>query len=202
MLELTERQAAVLAFVRAYIFERGMPPTRAEIVAHFGYASPNAAQAHLRALARRGAIELSAATSRGIRLLPGVDAAGTLPLIGRVAAGAPMLAVEHVETRYQVDASLFSPRADYLLRVRGDSMTGAGINDHDLLAVHATRQARNGQIVVARLDDEVTVKRLQRRGRRLRLLAANPDYEPIAVDLKRQQITIEGLAVGVIRQGA
>lgn len=198
MLQLTTRQAEILAFVRDYAGEHGMPPTRAEIMAAFGFASPNAAQTHLRALARRGVIALTAGASRGIRLA--APAAGdTLPLIGRVAAGAPLLAVEHVEAHHRVDPALFSPKPDYLLKVRGESMIGAGIGDGDLLAVHACRDAPSGKIVVARLDDEVTVKRLRRERGRIRLEAANPAYAPIEVDA-RQALAIEGIAVGVLKR--
>ncbi|MDT0617946.1 transcriptional repressor LexA [Salinisphaera sp. P385] len=200
MLDLTDRQAAILGFIRDTLAERGIPPTRAEIMDHFGFASPNAAQAHLRALARRGAIELSAGHSRGIRLSPQVADPDTLPLIGRVAAGAPILAVENIETHHRIAPALFRPRADYLLRVCGDSMIDAGIRDDDLLAVHATREAANGQVVVARVDDEVTVKRFRRRGNIVELLPANPAYEPIVVDGSSQSLAIEGRAVGVIRR--
>lgn len=199
MHDLTARQAAVLEFIRGYATEHGMPPTRAEIVAGFGFASPNAAQAHLRALARRGALALTPGSSRGIRLL-GDPGTATLPLVGRVAAGAPILAQQHIESHHPVSPTLFSPRADYLLRVAGDSMIGVGILPQDLLAVHKANEARNGQIVVARLDDEVTVKRFHRRGRRVTLTAANPAYPAIEVNLAREALAIEGLAVGVIRQ--
>jgi repressor LexA len=204
-MDLTPKQARALAFIRRYAAEHGMPPTRAEIAAGLGFASANAAQAHLKTLARRGAIELVAGASRGIRLperAPATDEAGIdLPVVGRVAAGAPMLAVENIETRQRLPAGLFSPRPDYLLRVRGASMIDAGILDGDLLAVHATSEAAAGAVAVVRVDDEVTVKRLHRRGERLILEPANPDYEPIEVDLSRRSAVIEGVAVGVIRQG-
>jgi repressor LexA len=169
-----------------------------------GFRSPNAAEDHLKALARKGVIELVPGSARGIRLKELLEAANDdpgLPLVGRVAAGSPILAAEHVESHLQLDSNLFRPHAHYLLRVQGMSMKDAGILDGDLLAVHQTNQARNGQIVVARIDDEVTVKRFQQKGNRLELLPENPDFKPIVVDLRNQQVTIEGLAVGVIRNG-
>lgn len=196
--ELTPRQAEILRLIRDALEESGMPPTRSEIADAFGFSSPNAAEGHLRALARKGVIELIPGSSRGIRLKEPV---GGLPLIGRVAAGSPILAEQHIEAHYQLDPKLFRPRAHYLLRVRGMSMRDAGILDGDLLAVHRSREARNGQIVVARLTDEVTVKRYRRRGNRVTLLPENPDFEPIEVDLKREPLTIEGIGVGVIRNG-
>ena len=195
--KLTTRQAEILELIRIHIEDSGYPPTRAEICRHFGFKSPNAAEQHLRALARKGAIEIAGGASRGIRL---TEEKG-LPVIGRVAAGSPILAVENVESRYQIDTRLFQPRADYLLRVSGTSMRDIGILDGDLLAVHHTPEARNGQIVVARLDDEVTVKRFQRQGGKVRLLPENPEFDPIEIDLKRQELAIEGLGVGVIRYG-
>jgi repressor LexA len=198
--ELTARQAQILEWIRQYMDDAGMPPTRAEIAEGLGFRSPNAAEDHLKALARKGAIEMLPGSSRGIRILGSAFGSG-LPLIGRVAAGSPILAVENIEQRYQIDSQLFAPKADYLLRVRGASMRDAGILDGDLLAVHSTPEARSGQIVVARLDEEVTVKRLQRRGNQVQLIAENPDFQPIQVDLKEQQLIIEGLAVGVIRNG-
>ena len=196
MQSLTRRQAEVLDVIRSHIADTGYPPTRADIAAELGFRSANAAEEHLKALARKGAIEVIPGTSRGIRL-PGGNG---LPIIGRVAAGSPLLAVEHIEDTCDVPPSLFSPQADFLLRVRGDSMTGVGILDGDLLAVHKTAEARDGQIVVARIEDEVTVKRLQRpRPDQVLLLPENEDYEPIEVDLRRQELVIEGLSVGVIR---
>ena len=196
MQSLTRRQAEVLDVIRSHIADTGYPPTRAEIAAELGFKSANAAEEHLKALARKGAIEVIPGTSRGIRL-PGGNG---LPIVGRVAAGSPLLAVEHIEDTCDVPPTLFSPRADFLLRVRGDSMTGVGILDGDLLAVHKTPEARDGQIVVARIEDEVTVKRLQRPRRdQVLLLPENEDYEPIKVDLRRQELVIEGLSVGVIR---
>lgn len=198
---LTPRQTEILDFLRTRIAEHGAPPTRAEIVAQFGFASPTAADDHLRALARKGAIELVPGAARGIRLREAAADEAGLPLIGRVAAGSPLLAVENLERRVPVDAALFKPRADYLLRVRGESMREVGIRDGDLLAVHRTQTARNGQIVVARLGDEVTVKRFERRGDIVRLLPENPEFEPIRVDLSHQTLAIEGLAVGLLRTG-
>jgi repressor LexA len=196
---LTARQAEVLALIRETILERGIPPTRAEIAQALGFRSPNAAEDHVKALARKGAIELLPGASRGIRLAEAYADGIGLPVIGQVAAGQPILATEHIEARHRVDPDLFKPRADYLLRVKGMSMREAGILDGDLLAVHATPQAANGQIVVARLEDEVTVKRFRQRGNRAWLLPENPEFEPIEVDLKRQSLVIEGLGVGVLR---
>ena len=194
---LTRRQAEVLDVIRSHIADSGYPPTRADIAAELGFKSANAAEEHLKALARKGAIKVIPGTSRGIRLAGG----NGLPIIGRVAAGSPLLAVEHIEDTCDVPPTLFSPRADFLLRVRGDSMIGAGILDGDLLAVHKTSEARDGQIVVARIEDEVTVKRLRRTRRdQVLLLPENDDYDPIEVDLKRQELVIEGLSVGVIRR--
>ncbi|HRI90472.1 MAG TPA: transcriptional repressor LexA [Accumulibacter sp.] len=192
---LTSRQQEILDFIRNTLEILGAPPTRAEIASAFGFASHNAAEEHLKALAKKGIIVLEPGSARGIRL---VEQLG-LPLIGSVAAGSPILAVENVQRRYTVDASLFRPRADFLLRVRGLSMINAGILDGDLLAVHRSSEARNGQIVVARLDDEVTVKRFRQRGGAVELIAENPDFEPIIVDSEAQTLAIEGIAVGVIR---
>jgi repressor LexA len=194
--ELTAKQQEILDFVRQAIEETGFPPTRAEIAKAFRYSSPNAAEEHLRTLERKGAIELTPGASRGIRLAenPG------LPLIGRVAAGSPILAEEHVERHCQIDPTLFRPRATYLLKVRGMSMKDIGILDGDLLAVHRTREARSGQIVVARLNGEVTVKRLKRSGRSIELVPENSDLKPIEVDAS-DELAIEGIGVGVIRHG-
>jgi len=197
MSSLTPRQSQVLELIRQFAAEQGYPPTRAEIATALGFRSANAAEEHLKALARKGAIELLPGASRGIRL----TGAEGLPVVGRVAAGSPILAEEHIEDRYALGGELFHPRAHYLLRVRGMSMRDAGILDGDLLAVHRTAEATNGQIVVARLDDEVTVKRFRRRGRRVRLLPENPDFQPIEVDLRRQSLVIEGLGVGILRNG-
>ena len=196
---LTRRQAEILAYIRRCLTEEGAPPTRADIVRAFGFASPNAAEAHLRALARKGAIELVPGASRGIRLPAGQREADGLPLIGRVAAGAPVLAVAHIERHVPVAPDLFHPQPDYLLRVHGESMRDAGILDGDILAVRRAPEARDGQIVVARIDDEVTVKRFRREGHRVRLIAENPDFAPIEIDLRARELAIEGLAVGVLR---
>jgi len=202
----TARQSEILAFIRAAVRETGAPPTREEIARAFGFRSPNAAEQHLQALHRKGLIELVAGTSRGIRLkesarttMKAVAAAVGLPLIGKVAAGSPLLAQENVLRTPAIDPLLFKPRADYLLEVRGMSMRDAGILDGDWLAVHKQAQAESGQVVVARLDDDVTVKRLKLRGARAELIAENPDYAPIIVDLRREPLVIEGIAVGVIR---
>lgn len=202
--ELTPRQRQILELIRRHIRDTGFPPTRAEIARELGFRSANAAEEHLRALARRGAIELQRGTSRGIRLLEAAQDEFFLPVVGRVAAGSPILAEEHIEDHYRLDPVLFRPRAHYLLRVRGSSMQDAGILDGDLLAVHRTPEADNGQVVVARLDDEVTVKRFRRHGRwshRVQLLPENPAFEPIQVDLRVQDLVIEGLGVGVLRMG-
>ena len=193
---LTARQTQILQMIRAFAAEHGYPPTRSEIAHELGFRSVNAAVDHLKALARKGVIELLPGASRGIR----IKDAG-LPVVGRVAAGSPLLSEEHIEAHYQLDPALFKPRADYLLRVHGMSMRNAGILDGDLLAVHRTTEARNKQIVVARIDDEVTVKRFQRRGRIVTLLPENPRFSPIRVDLRRQSLVLEGLGVGVIRNG-
>lgn len=197
MLRITTRQQEILEFIRNALENFGAPPTRAEIATAFGFASHNAAEEHLRALARKGLITLEPGSARGIRL---VEQLG-LPLIGSVAAGSPILAVENVQRRYTLDAGLFSPRADFLLRVRGLSMIDAGILDGDLVAVHRSSEARNGQIVVARLDDEVTVKRFRRRDGIVELIAENTDFAPIIVDPERRALVIEGIAVGLIRSG-
>jgi repressor LexA len=198
MKELTPRQAEILQLIRDTIEETGFPPTRMEISRMLGFASPNAAEEHLRALERKGVIEILDGTARGIR----VKEALGLPLVGRVAAGSPILAEEHIVGRYSVDPGLFRPRADYLLKVRGMSMRDAGILDGDMLAVHKTEDARSGQIVVARLSDEVTVKRLRRKGTAVELLPENPEFKPIVVDTRSEQFAIEGIAVGIIRSRA
>ncbi|KQO28221.1 transcriptional repressor LexA [Pseudomonas chengduensis] len=204
MLKLTPRQAEILAFIKRCLEDNGYPPTRAEIAQELGFKSPNAAEEHLKALARKGAIEMTPGASRGIRI-PGFEAGAAnedagLPVIGRVAAGAPILAQQHVEESCQINPAFFQPKADYLLRVRGMSMKDIGIFDGDLLAVHTTREARNGQIVVARIDDEVTVKRFKREGNKVWLIAENTEFAPIEVDLEHQDLVIEGLSVGVIRR--
>ena len=199
MKALTARQQQVYDLIREHINQTGMPPTRAEIASQLGFRSPNAAEEHLKALARKGVIEIVSGASRGIRLMQ-EDVDG-LPLIGRVAAGEPLLAEQHIESHYQVDPELFKPNADFLLRVSGMSMKDIGIMDGDLLAVHKTEDVHNGQVVVARIDDEVTVKRLKKQGNIVHLLPENSEFQPIVVDLRQQSLTIEGLAVGVIRNG-
>ena len=199
MKTLTARQQQAYDLIRDHINQTGMPPTRAEIASRLGFRSPNAAEEHLKALARNGVIEMVSGASRGIRLM--AEEENGLPLIGRVAAGEPLLAQEHIESRFQVDPNLFKPHADFLLRVSGMSMKDIGIVDGDLLAVHKTQDVRNGQVVVARIDDEVTVKRLKKQGNTVQLLPENSDFQPIVVDLQQQTLTIEGLAVGVIRNG-
>jgi len=201
--ELTRRQNEILTLIRRQIEKTGMPPTRADICAALGFKSPNAAESHLRALAAKGVIEMTPGASRGIRIVAqGAQSPEfSLPVVGRVAAGAPILAVESVEDHYRIDPRLFKPRADYLLRVRGDSMREAGIHDGDLLAVHRARRAKNGDIVVARVnDEEVTVKRFHRRSAYLvRLMPENPSFDPIELDLRQDTLAIEGLGVGVLR---
>lgn len=203
MLKLTPRQAEILAFIKQCLEDNGYPPTRAEIASALGFKSPNAAEEHLKALARKGAIEMTPGASRGIRI-PGFEPNSEedegLPVIGRVAAGSPILAQQHIEDSCKINPSFFHPKADYLLRVRGMSMKDIGIFDGDLLAVHTTREARNGQVVVARIDDEVTVKRFKREGNKVWLLAENPEFAPIEVNLEEQDLIIEGLSVGVIRR--
>ncbi len=196
---LTARQQEVFELIRDHISQTGMPPTRAEIAQRLGFKSPNAAEEHLKALARKGAIEIVPGASRGIRLL--IEEETGLPLIGRVAAGEPLLAEQHIESHYQIDPNLFKPHADFLLRVSGMSMKDIGIMDGDLLAVHKTQDAQNGQVVVARINDEVTVKRLKKHGNIVELLPENSEFSPIIVDLRHQELSIEGLAVGVIRNG-
>ncbi len=206
--ELTPRQQQIIALIQRCIAETGYPPTRSEIAQELGFRSPNAAEQHLRALERKGALEIRAGTSRGIRLLlqpagstnDATDAEDSgLPVVGRVAAGSPVLAEEHIDWRYPITPDLFSPRADYLLRVRGMSMKDIGIFEDDLLAVHRTSDIQNGQIVVARLNDEVTVKRFQQEGPMVYLLPENPEFEPIELDLRTEGLAIEGQGVGVIR---
>ncbi|MBS1170488.1 MAG: lexA [Burkholderiaceae bacterium] len=213
MLKLTARQQQILGLIQSAIENTGFPPTRAEIAAELGFRSINAAEEHLQALARKGAITITPGTSRGIRLcnasLQVADAQMTLPhaslqqlslpLVGRVAAGSPILAQEHIETTYQVDPGLFSQKPDYLLKVRGMSMRDAGILDGDLLAVKKTDRVRNGQIIVARLGDDVTVKRLNKTSSRVELLPENPDFDVIVVEEGRDDFALEGLAVGLLR---
>ena len=191
---LTDRQAEILQAIRQHIAETGVPPSRPELAKMFGISSTNGIFKHLAALERKGAIELRPNAARGIRVVE-----EGMPLVGHVAAGSPMLALENMLGRYPVDPSLFTPRADYLLQVRGLSMRDDGILDGDWLVVHKTTQAKNGQIVVARIGDDVTVKRFKIRGNKAELIPANPDYQTMYFDLTRQPLAIEGIAVGVIR---
>lgn len=210
MTPLSPKQLEVLAFILQFMDRCGLPPTRGEIAEGLGLKNRQGIDQHLRALQAKGAIELVSGISRGIRLreMPAAaanraqraSAPAALPLLGRIAAGAPILAVENIEEHVHVDAAMFNPHADFLLRVRGDSMKDANILDRDLLAVHQTSQARNGQIVVARIEDEATVKYYERHGDIVHLLPANAEYSTIEVDLRRQGFSIEGLAVGVIRR--
>lgn len=205
MKKLTNRQAEILQLIKDNISVTGMPPTRAEIAKQLGFKSANAAEEHLKALAKKGAIEIIPGTSRGIRLINNAandEPEQGLPLIGQVAAGEPILAQEHVEAHYQVDPNMFHPSADYLLRVNGMSMRDIGIMDGDLLAVHKTNQAREGQVIVARVEDDVTVKRFEKQKNKILLHPENPEFSTIVVDLEYQSVEIEGLAVGVIRNGA
>jgi repressor LexA len=196
---LTTRQQQIFDLIKEKISETGMPPTRAEIATFFGFKSANAAEEHLKALAKKGYIEMLPGTSRGIRLTEDTIEEEGLPLIGRVAAGEPILAQEHVEDHYKMDGSLFHPAADYLLRVNGESMKDIGILDGDLLAVHQTTDIQNGQVVVARIDEDVTVKRFKREGNVVYLHAENEAFDPIKVDLATQAFNIEGIAVGIVR---
>lgn len=201
---LTARQQEIFDFVKQHIETTGMPPTRVEIAREIGFKSPNAAEEHLKALARKGYIEMLSGTSRGIRILVEELAANDdgLPLIGKVAAGSPIMAIEHVENHYPINGAMFSPPADYLLKVQGNSMEKIGILDGDLLAVHKTTSVRNGQVIVARVDDEVTVKRLERKGDLIYLHPENDELQTIVVDPRTSFIEIEGLAVGVIRNNS
>ena len=203
--QLTERQQEIFDFVKNHISTTGMPPTRVEIAREIGFKSPNAAEEHLKALARKGYIEMLSGTSRGIRILVNDEEAAnedSLPLVGRVAAGTPIEAIEHIEDHYPVSGTMFNPTADYLLRVNGNSMENIGILDGDLLAEHKTKVAKNGQVVVARVDDEVTVKRLEKKGNLIYLHPENDELESIVVDPRFEYIEIEGIAVGVIRSNA
>lgn len=199
MRELTPRQKQILSIIQKVMRDTGMPPTRAEIARALKFSSVNAAEEHLRALERKGVIELLPGKSRGIRLKDSLREQLGLPLLGRVAAGAPLLAEEHIEARYQIDPELFKKPPHFLLRVHGMSMRDAGILDGDLVAVHRTPEVRNRQIVVARLENEVTVKRYRQEGHRVWLMPENPDFNPIQVDLREQDISIEGVVVGVVR---
>ncbi len=203
MFILTHRQSEILDFIRDYIVERSMPPTIDEIREAMGVRSANGIRDHLRALEKKGALELVSGVSRGIRLVEELDIQSesrSLPIIGRVAAGSPILAEPHVEDRCQLETTLFTQKPDYLLRVVGTSMIDIGIIEGDLLAIHKTREARNGQIVIARIDDEVTVKRFKREGNKAYLIAENPDFKPIELDLRRDPLTIEGVVVGMVRE--
>lgn len=201
MSELTPRQSQILAFIRDCVAASGMPPTRAEIAAELGFKSPNAAEEHLRALQRKGVIELIPGASRGIQLKDVLKEQMGLPLVGRVAAGHPILAQEHIEDHVRIDPDMFDPVPHYLLRVEGMSMKNAGIMDGDLVAVHRTPEVRNRQIIVARLDDEVTVKRYRQHGHIVSLLPENDDFQTIEVNLKEQSLVIEGVVVGLLRNG-
>ncbi len=201
MSDLTPRQTQILRLIQDCIAESGMPPTRAEIARELGFRSANAAEEHLRALARKGVIALVPGTSRGIQLKDTMREQFGLPLIGRVAAGSPILAEQNIEAHYKIDPSIFQPRPHYLLKVVGMSMKDVGILDGDLVAVHRTPDVRSRQIVVARLENEVTVKRYRQEGSVVWLMPENEDFEPIRVDLKEEPLLIEGIVVGVLRQG-
>jgi repressor LexA len=201
MSDLTPRQTQILRLIQDCIADSGMPPTRAEIARELGFRSANAAEEHLRALARKGVIALVPGTSRGIQLKDTMREQFGLPLIGRVAAGRPILAEENIEAHYKIDPSIFQPRPHYLLKVVGMSMKDVGILDGDLVAVHRTPDVRSRQIVVARLENEVTVKRYRQEGSVVWLMPENADFEPIRVDLKEEPLLIEGIVVGVLRQG-
>jgi repressor LexA len=199
MLELTPRQRQILVLIQDVISETGRPPTRAEIAQHLGFRSVNAAEEHLRALQRKGVLELISGSSRGIKLKDSLREQIGLPLVGQVAAGQPILAEQHIEAHYRVDPQIFTEKPHYLLRVRGMSMKDVGILDGDLVAVHRTPEVRNRQIVVARLEDEVTVKRYRQEGHWVWLLPENSEFAPIRVDLRQQPLIIEGVVVGVVR---
>ncbi len=201
MENLTPRQKDVLKLIRQHINNTGMPPTRSEIAKALGFKSANAAEQHLRALAKKGAIKMTAGTSRGIKIIGRASKPKGLPVIGRVAAGSPLLAEQHIEEYVTVQEDFFHPAASYLLKVHGMSMKDIGIFDQDLLAVHVTQQVKNGDIVVARIEDEVTVKRFHKNEHLVTLIAENPDFAPIEVDLRHQDFAIEGLGVGIIRNG-
>lgn len=201
MSDLTPRQSQILKFIQKELAATGMPPTRAEIAAAMGFKSANAAEEHLRALQRKGVIDLIPGASRGIQLKDSLREQLGLPLVGRVAAGRPILAEEHIEARYQIDPKIFQPKAHYLLKVRGMSMKDVGILDGDLVAVHRTPEVRNRQIVVARLENEVTVKRYKQEGSTVWLLPENDEFEPIKINTREEDLIIEGIVVGVLRQG-
>lgn len=199
--DLTARQKQIIELIQRHIDDTGFPPTRVEIAKELGFRSANAAEEHLRALHRKGAIEMIPGASRGIRIVENNKAPKGIPIVGQVAAGNPILAEENIDDYCEVPANLFHPAADFFLRVRGESMQDIGIFDGDLLAVHSTPVAENGQIIVARIEDEVTVKRLKKTRSRyiILLLPENTDYEPISVDLREQEFAIEGVYAGVIR---
>jgi len=199
MQQLTSRQNQILSIIQKVIEETSLPPTRAEIAEELGFRSVNAAEEHLRALERKGVIELLPGISRGIRLKDTLREQIGLPLVGQVAAGQPILAEEHVEAYYQIDPTFFKVKPHFLLRVRGMSMQGAGILDGDLVAVHRSTEVKNRQIVVARLEDEVTIKRYHQVGHEVSLMPENPDFDPIQIDLREQTMTIEGVVIGVMR---
>jgi repressor LexA len=197
MKPLTQRQAEILKLIQSFVEDTGFPPTRSDIARALNFKSTNAAEDHLRALERKGHIKIARGTSRGIQLLKNYG----LPVVGRVAAGQPILSEEHIQTRVQVEQSLFKPAADYLLKVKGSSMRDIGIQDGDLLAVHASKEARSGQVIVARINQEVTVKRLKRKNKEIWLEAENPDFSNISINGERDEFAIEGIAVGIIRNG-
>ena len=198
-MKLTARQQQILDLIKQNIADTGYPPTRAEIANQLGFKSPNAAEEHLKALAKKGAIEIIPGTSRGIRIADCELVPQGLPVIGRVAAGSPTLAQEHIETHINIPADMFFPQADYMLKVHGMSMKNIGIYEGDLVAVHKTNRIRNGDIIVARVNDEVTLKRFEKKGSQVFLLAENEDFKPIEIDLSVDQFSVEGLYVGVIR---
>ena len=197
MKPLTQRQAEILKLIQSFVEDTGFPPTRSDIARALNFKSTNAAEDHLRALERKGHIKIARGTSRGIQLLKNSG----LPVVGRVAAGQPILSEEHIQTRVQVEQSLFKPAADYLLKVKGSSMRDIGIQDGDLLAVHASKEARSGKVIVARINQEVTVKRLKRKNKEIWLEAENPDFSNISINGERDEFAIEGIAVGIIRNG-
>ena len=197
MKPLTQRQAEILKLIQSFVEDTGFPPTRSDIARALNFKSTNAAEDHLRALERKGHMKIARGTSRGIQLLKNSG----LPVVGRVAAGQPILSEEHIQTRVQVEQSLFKPAADYLLKVKGSSMRDIGIQDGDLLAVHASKEARSGQVIVARINQEVTVKRLKRKNKEIWLEAENPDFSNISINGERDEFAIEGIAVGIIRNG-
>ena len=207
MKKLTNRQQEVLDFITSFISDEGYPPTRSDICKALGFRSPNAAEDHLKALQKKGAIELQAGSSRGIKVVRNDDSDNEfeaeqeegIPLVGMVAAGSPILAQEHISQRFKIDESIFPCKPDYLLKVSGNSMINIGIYDGDYLVVHKTTNVRNGQIVVARLEDEVTVKTLNKTGNQIQLIPENDELSPIIIDSNNEYFAIEGLGIGVIR---